>query len=360
MKKTVLYEEHIRNKAKMVEFAGYIMPLEYSGIAGEHREVRTRSGLFDVSHMGEIKITGMETMEFVNYLLTNDIAPYHEKSMAYALMLKEDGGVVDDLMVYKFNNEYCLLVVNASNKDKDYEWIKAHRHKFNVQVEDVSSYYSQLALQGPLAAGILQEFTDYCLDDLKALDFDNIMIHGSRFLVSRSGYTGEDGFEIYGANHNILNLFLELQEHPDITLCGLGCRDTLRFEAAMPLYGHEIGPDINPLEAGLSFAVKMHKDFIGRPALSSYRERTDKRKVVALQLLEKGIARADYPVAVDGRVIGKITTGYMIPGNDKAYAFALVPEAYAALGTIVDVHIRKNTVKARVRNKKFIQKKNIK
>ena len=359
MKKTILYEEHLRNNAKMVEFAGYLMPIEYRGIAYEHEAVRERCGLFDVSHMGQIKIAGRDTVRFVNYLLTNDIASYDSNKMIYGLMLKEDGGVIDDLMVYKFSDEYCLLVVNAANKDKDYQWIVDHRDNFDVKIEDLSPYYSQLALQGPLSAKTLQKYTDYKLDNLKTFDFDVFTVMGRDFIISRSGYTGEDGFEIYGSNQDILELFKKLQSVRDIVLCGLGCRDTLRFEAAMPLYGHEIGPDINPLEAGLAFAVKMDKDFIGRNALLASQEQGLKRKIVALELLERGIARADYPIEVDNRIVGQVTTGYMIPNTDKAYAFGLIESPYSSVGTEVLIHIRKNKIKAKVRNKKFLTKKYI-
>ncbi len=360
MKKTVLYEEHLRNKAKMVEFAGFMMPIEYQGIAAEHRAVREKCGLFDVSHMGEIKIAGKDATRFVNYLITNDVAGYGENKMIYGLMLKEDGGVVDDLMVYKFSDEHYLLVVNAANKDKDYEWITGRREGFDVAIEDLSDDYSQLALQGPLAAGVLQGLTEYRLENLKAFDFDIFPIAGREFVVSRSGYTGEDGFEIYGSHPDILALFSRLIEIPEVTLCGLGCRDTLRFEAAMPLYGHEIGPDINPLEAGLGFAVKTSKDFIGREALLAAKNAGLKRKIVALELLERGIARADYPIEAEGRVIGRVTTGYMIPTTGKAYAFGLIESAYSDIGVEVLIHIRKNKIKAKVRNKKFLEKKYIK
>lgn len=357
MQKTVLYEEHLRHGAKIVEFAGYLMPIEYSGIAQEHRAVREECGLFDVSHMGEIKITGKDATRFVNYLLTNDVAAVKPNKMVYGLLLKEDGGVVDDLMAYKFSDEDYLLVVNAANKDKDFDWIMAYRDGFMVEVKDLSADYGQLALQGPLAAGVLQGLTDYRLENLKAFDFAVIPLAGSEFLVSRSGYTGEDGFEIYGFNPDILALFKRLQAIPEVTVCGLGCRDTLRFEAAMPLYGHEIGPDITPLEAGLGFAVKLDKEFVGRDALLAAKRDGLKRKVVALELLDRGIARADYPIEADGRIIGHVTTGYMIPTTGKSYAFGLIESTYAALGTEVLIHIRKNKAKARVRDKKLLDKK---
>ena len=358
MKKTILYDEHVKRGGKIVEFAGYLLPIEYKGIAYEHQAVRDTCGLFDVSHMGEITIKGRDTTKFVNYIVTNDISLAANKKMIYAMLLNVDGGVIDDLMVYKDNCEHCLLVVNASNKDKDLSWIKCNSEGFDVEIIDDSSLYSQLALQGPNAVNILQKITEYDLSSMKLFDFDYIKVMNKEFIVSRSGYTGEDGFEIYGDNFDILELFKYLADLPEVTLCGLGCRDTLRFEAAMPLYGHEIDHDINPLEAGLNYGVKLEKEeFIGRDALLITQHEGLKRKVVGLELLERGIARSGYEVEVNDQVIGIITTGYMIPNTDKSYAFALIESKYSKIGTELLVRIRKNKVKAKVRNKRFLEKK---
>ena len=262
-------------------------------------------------------------------------------------------------MVYAFDSMNYLLVVNASNKDKDFEWITSHREGFEVDVIDESEKFSLLALQGPLAGKVLGRLTTYPLEELKAFTFDHFMITGKEFLVSRSGYTGEDGFEIYGSDDDILMLFQELINHSEVKLCGLGARDTLRFEAAMPLYGHEISEEINPLVAGLGFAVKLEKDFIGAEALRKEKETGLSKKIVALELLERGIAREGYIVEANGEEIGKITTGYMLPGWEKSLAFALISSPYSKIGTEVAVRIRKNIVPARVRNKKFHDKKYI-
>lgn len=359
MKKTVLYDEHRKQNARMVEFGGYLMPLEYSGIVPEHRAVRESAGLFDVSHMGEIRITGKDANKFLNYLITCQVPETETKKMFYGLLLYPDGGVVDDLMVYAYGPEDYLLVVNAANKDKDYDWITSHQEGFAVEVIDESTQFSQLALQGPLSATVLEKLTSYPLENLKTFTFDHFEIIGKEFLVSRSGYTGEDGFEIYGSNEDILMLFQEFLNHSEVTLCGLGCRDTLRFEAAMPLYGHEISEEINPLVAGLGFAVALEKDFIGVEALRKVKEAGLKERIVALELLDKGIARAGYDVENASEVIGKITTGYMIPGWDVSLAFALVKTEFSKIGTEVFVRIRKNKVPAKVRNKKFLEKKYI-
>lgn len=357
MKKTVLYDQHLLHNAKMVEFGGYLMPIEYTGIALEHQAVREKCGLFDVSHMGEIVLKGSDANRYLNFLLTNEVKMDLKKQMVYGLLLYPNGGVVDDLMVYVQGPNHYLLVVNAANKDKDYQWLKSHQEGFDLEIIDESASTSQIALQGPLSEAILQNLTDYNLESLKLFDFDYFTILGKTFLVSRSGYTGEDGFEIYGSDFDILELFKELTKNPEITLCGLGCRDTLRFEAAMPLYGHEISEEINPLVAGLDFAVKMEKEFIGRETLVKLKNEGLKEKIVALELLERGIARADYPVEAGGEIIGKITTGYLIPNTTKSLAFALISSSYAKIGTEVEVQIRKHKVLARVRNKKFLDKK---
>ncbi len=359
MKKTILYDEHIKAGGKIVEFGGFLLPIEYSSIAEEHAAVRNDVGVFDVSHMGEIRVTGKDTIDFLNYLLTNDMRNFSNGKMIYNFMLYEDGGVVDDLMVYKYSDTECLLVVNASNTDKDYAYMLEHKGQFDVVIINESLIYGQLALQGPKAIEILRSISSNEIDNLKLFDFKHIEIMDNDFLVSRSGYTGSDGFEIYGENNNILVLFRKLMSM-QVTPCGLGCRDTLRFEAGMPLYGHEIDSDITPIEAGLKYAVNINKNFIGKEKVSSQIENGVSRKIVGLEILERGIARNGYDVLVDGAVIGKITTGYMIPNSNNIYAMALIDSTYAEIGTEVNIQIRKNLVKAKIRNKNFLKKKYVK
>lgn len=358
MKRTVLYENHLALGAKMVEFAGYEMPIEYSGLTSEHLAVRNSCGVFDVSHMGEILISGKDALAFCNYILSArlPIAPFR---MNYALLLNHEGTIKDDLMAYVYNEEKILLIVNASNLLKDLAWIIEAKGTYKVKITDLSPATSQLALQGPNAYLILQEFTPFALEALKLFDFREIKLNDCDFLVSRSGYTGEDGFEIYGANQDIANLFTKLIARGVIP-CGLGCRDTLRFEAAMPLYGHETSEDINPFVAALGFAVDMSKDdFIGKKALEQIKAKGIKQKVVALEIMERGIARSGYLVYANGEEIGVITTGYLLPGHERALAFAMLKEGYLDLGTKVEIQIRKNLVSAQVRNKKFLNKKYI-
>lgn len=357
MKKTVLYDAHIKNGGKMVEYAGYLMPVEYVGLSAEHMAVRQSCGLFDVSHMGEIFVLGADAKRFVNYVMTNRVdAPLR---MTYGLFLYPNGGIVDDLMAYCFSDEKIMLVVNASNVDKDFAWLQQQTAGFDIELSNQSNYFSQLAFQGKKAVDVLQTLTNYDLQQMHMFDFDTIDIINRRFITSRSGYTGEDGFEIYGAGEDIVALFDALVAL-QVPLCGLGARDTLRFEANLPLYGHEIDANINPLEATLRFAIDFSKDFIGKDALLLYENEGLKRKVVALELLERGIARQNYEVVCDDKIIGHITTGYMVPGKQSALALAMLDVGYWDIGQEVFVRIRQKDVKAKIRNKKFLNKKYIK
>ncbi|MBO7085886.1 MAG: glycine cleavage system aminomethyltransferase GcvT [Bacilli bacterium] len=359
-KRTCLYKNHIRHNAKMVEFGGFLMPLEYTSISEEHFAVRNDAGVFDCSHMGQIKVSGADTMDFLNYILTCDVKSAQVNHMVYGMMLYQDGTVVDDLMVYKYKEDECMLVVNASNTDKDYANINKYAPKFNVKIENLSDECGELALQGPKAINYFYNFTRYNLDSLKFFTFDYFEIDGTFFNVSRSGYTGSDGFEIYGKNKDIVKLFEDLIES-GVTPCGLGCRDTLRFEAAMPLYGHEISDQITPLEAGLNYAVSFDKgNFIGREVLVKQKEAGVKKKLVGLELKERGIARSGYKLFKDGKEIGYITTGYMIPGTQNSYALGYVTRKNAKIGTEVEVQIRNRLVKMEVRDKKFLKKEYVK
>lgn len=297
MKKTVLFEKHLALGAKMVEFAGYEMPIEYAGLTSEHLAVRNSCGVFDVSHMGEILLSGKDALEFANYLLSSKLNPSPMR-MNYGLLLNYDGGIKDDLMAYVYNEEKVLLVVNASNLTKDYDWIIAAKSNttFELEILDLSPQTSQLALQGPKAYSILQDLTTYPLANLRLFDFVTTKVNNDSFIISRSGYTGEDGFELYGDHQGIERLF-DCLLSKGVIPCGLGCRDTLRFEAAMPLYGHEMSEEINPYEASLAFAIDLNKSaFLGKEALEKIKKQGINRKVVALELQERGIARAGYLV----------------------------------------------------------------
>lgn len=358
MKKTVLNEAHRNLGAKMVEFAGWDMPIVYSSITEEHLKVRQEAGLFDVSHMGEICVKGPEAENFVDYIFTNDLLTMVDHQVLYGMMLYPNGGVVDDLLVYKFNKEHYLLVVNASNIDKDYEWV-VKNNTFDCKVSNESDNFSELAIQGPKAQEILQKLTDFNLEDISFFTHQNIQVDGRLCLVSRTGYTGEDGFEIYGANHDIKDLWsIILQAGEDQILpIGLGARDTLRFEVNLPLYGHELTDQITPLEAGYGFAVKLDAgDFIGKEVLVEQKQNKTSRRICGLELIDKGIMREGYKVYHEDKEVGFITTGYKAPSTGKTVALAMIDRPYDKLGNTLEVEIRNKRKKAIVIKKKFYSK----
>jgi len=358
MKKTVLYEHHVKLGAKIVEFAGFQMPIQYSSIKEEHEAVRNAAGIFDVSHMGEIKVVGKDASKFLDYVFSNTIHSLTSNQIVYGFFLQEDGCVVDDLLVYKINDEHYFLVVNASNTIKDYEWLKKWSKDFDVEVINESAKYSELALQGPFAETMLQSHTNYDLSGLKFFTFDDVIIDHDTFLVSRTGYTGEDGFEIYGEHETIKKLFKKLLiDHDALKPAGLGARDTLRFEVALPLYGHEISDQITPLEAGYKFAVKLDKeDFIGKDALLKQKDEGIKRRLVGLEILDKGIVREGAEIYKDSKQIGFVTTGYQSPSLGKAVALAMLDKPHDKLDTLVDVKVRKRMLQSKVIKKKLYKK----
>ncbi len=361
MKRTPLFNNHLESKGKLIDFGGWELPVEYSGIRTEHDAVRNAAGLFDVSHMGEITVTGEAAEEYLQNIVTNDISVLSNYQICYTTMCYPDGGVVDDLLVYKYSNKKYLLVVNASNTEKDYEWLDTHSIE-NVTIKNVSDEYSQLAIQGPKAQEILQKLSDIDLNEIEFYHFaDNVKIGEINALVSRTGYTGEDGFEIYlpSAEGPILwDLLLESGKDFGLIPAGLGARDTLRFEAALPLYGQEIDKDITPLEAGLGFCVKLSKEkFIGREALAKQKSEGLKRKLAGFEMTERGIPRSHYQVYADGKKIGYVTTGSLSPTLNKNIGLALLDIDYTKEGTEIEVEIRNKKVKAKIIKKPFYTKK---
>ncbi len=357
MKKTVLHDNHVKLGAKMVEFAGYHMPISYTSITEEHMAVRDRAGVFDVSHMGEIVIIGEKATDFVDYVFTNNVRSMTANQVLYGMFCEADGGVVDDLLVYKINDEHYYLVVNASNIDKDLTWLHKN-NRFGVDIIDQSDATSEIAVQGPFAESMLQKATDYDLSTLRFFTFDDMVVYDHDVMVSRTGYTGEDGVEIYGSHEAIKDIFERLlADNERLTPCGLGCRDTLRFEVALPLYGNELSHDITPIMAGYGFAVSFDKgDFIGKDALKKQKDDKPSRRVVGLEMVDKGILRHGYAVYSGERQVGHITTGYIAPTTGESVAMALVDRAHAKKGNELEVAIRKRRVKVKVRNKKFYDK----
>jgi len=335
----------------MVDFAGWEMPIEYQGIIAEHKQVRAAAGLFDVSHMGAIMISGPQAEELLQLLVTSDVSTAHEQQVVYTLMCTEDGGVIDDFIAYKFSSDKWLLVVNAANKDKDLNWIRQHQLP-ESQVDDASDDYAILALQGPKAEAILQTL---CPDDLSRLKpfrfLPESTVAGRPALISRTGYTGEQGFEIYLAPQDASHVWQELLRAggEDIAPIGLGARDTLRFEAKLPLYGQEIGPDITPLEAGLHMFVNLDKEkFIGQDALKQQAASGPPRRLVEFEMQGRGVARSGYPVQKDGHTIGHVTSGSYAPTLEQNIGLALIETAYAQAGETIDILVRKRTIPARI------------
>lgn len=358
MKRTALYDAHVNLGAKIVDFAGYEMPISYTSITEEHTYVREKCGIFDVSHMGEICVRGKEAEKFVDYIFTNDVLSMVDNQVLYGMMCYPDGGVVDDLLVYKFNKEHYLLVVNASNVDKDFDWIKQN-NSFECVATNESDNFSEVALQGPYAQTLLQELTSFDLNEITFFTCKNIHVNGSLVLVSRTGYTGEDGFEIYGTHTDIVDIWNELLDRgkENISPIGLGARDTLRFEVALPLYGNELSKDITPLEAGLGFAVKLEAgDFIGKDVLVKQNTEKTSRRICGVQLEDKGIIRHGYKVFHDNKEVGEITTGYKSPSTGETVALAMIDRPYDKLGTKLTVDVRGTMKNVVVRTKKFYNK----
>lgn len=344
---------------KLIDFGGWELPVNFkAGIIAEHMAVRKNAGLFDVSHMGEIIVEGKNAEDYVDWLVTNDVKQIHVNQVIYTLMCYPHGGVVDDLLVYKYSNEKYFLVVNASNVDKDFKWIKEENPKAleynkSLKIENLSNQFAQLAFQGPNAEKYLQQLTSYDLSSIKFFHFaDNVEIAGKKVLISRTGYTGEDGFEIYLPNEDapalwtkIINTF----EKDGVLPCGLGARDTLRFEAKLPLYGQEIDKDITPLEANLKFFVKLDKtDFCGKDALIKQKENGIPRTLRGCEMIDKGVPRHNNKVFKDGIEIGHVTTGSKSPMLNKFVALILIKRGIVKLGDIVEIEIHGKLKKAKI------------
>ena len=360
LKKTCLHECHVELGAKMSPFGGFDMPIQYSGIIDEHNAVRNDVGVFDVSHMGEIFVSGPDSLKYVNHIFTNDVTNLEEGKILYGMMLYPDGGTVDDLLVYKeFDSEAFLLVVNASNIDKDYAWLLEQTEGFDVVVENRSEEWGQVAVQGPQAEKAVCEVLEYPqAAPLEFYTFCNVEVDGTRVIISRSGYTGEDGFEIYATPELTVKYWNQLLA-AGVKPCGLGCRDTLRFEAGLPLYGDELSAEISHVMSGLSMFCKLDKaEFVGKEAIAEQKANGPAKKVIGLEMEGAAVPRAGYPVELaDGTQVGVVTTGYHSISLDKSLAFALVDSQYAALGTELVIRIRKRTFPAVVIKKRFYQTK---
>jgi aminomethyltransferase len=357
LKRTPLYEEHVQSGGKMVPFAGWEMPVQYpTGILEEHRAVRTKAGLFDVSHMGEVDVRGPDALALVQHITTNDASKLEVGQAQYSVMCREDGGAIDDCIVYRLADRY-MIVVNAANRAKDFDWIVAHAADRDVTVTDISDEIGLLALQGPLAASILARLTNADLDGIRYYHFAEGMVDGGPAIISRTGYTGEDGFELYvaaGAAASLWRRLLQVGGPDGLVPVGLGARDSLRLEMGYALYGNDIDEQHTPLEAGLGWVTKLDKDdFIGQGALAKQKEAGVEQKLVGFLLKERGFPRHGYLVRWQGRDVGEVTSGAHAPSLNVGVGMAYVPSAAAKPGTPIEVVVRDRPVAAEVMRPPF-------
>jgi len=356
LKRTPLNSAHRRLGGRMVEFGGWDMPVQYpAGTMTEHLRTRTHAGLFDVSHMGEIDVRGRDAIPFVNRITSNDVTKLIDGQAQYSALTTPEGTVIDDLLVYRFAEDHLLLVVNAGTTDKDWDWIKSHHGGENVELQDVSADYCQIAIQGPAALSILQTLTAVPLNEIKYYHFREGEVDGVAAIVSRTGYTGEDGFEVYAAAdqaEQIWNRLLEAGNFGDddgVLPCGLAARNTLRLEAGMCLYGHEIDETTTLLEANLGWICKLNKgEFIGRDRLAKQKEEGIKRKLVGFEVTDRGIARDGQDVFIGGQRVGQVTSGSPAPFLKKNIGMAYVPVESAKEGSAIEIDVRGRLVGARV------------
>ncbi|HYL98937.1 MAG TPA: glycine cleavage system aminomethyltransferase GcvT [Blastocatellia bacterium] len=352
LKRTPLHEIHLKLGARLVEFAGWEMPVQYTGPAQEHMSVREAAGLFDVSHMGEIEIQGPKTIEFLQSLTTNDVAKLSDNQLQYSILTNEKGGVLDDLLVYRINAEYFLLVVNAGTTETDFNWLKHHAASFGVELHNTSSAHALIALQGPKSELILQNLTDHVLDRIPYYWSQRVEVDGVSCRVSRTGYTGEDGFEIFctpaDAPH-LWNRLLVTGRESGIVSCGLAARNTLRLEAAFRLYGHDMDETTTPIEAGLAWTVKLNKgNFIGKQVLDKQRREGVSRRLVGFEVEDRAPARDDYPIYINGAEAGKVSSGSPAPFLRKNLGLAYLPAGHNAAGSHFEIGVRGRQVPARV------------
>jgi aminomethyltransferase len=355
LRETALRSRHEELGARLIPFAGWLMPVQYSGVIDEHRTVRSAAGLFDLGHMGQVRVTGGDALPYLQLITTNDVSALEPGDAQYSLLPNEQGGVIDDIIIYRFPDESgYLVVVNAANHSKDVAWMhgqRSTRPELEVDVDDVSDSLGMIAIQGPEAPRIVGELTESDLSELAPFHWRRATVAGLPVLVARTGYTGEDGFEFYVPQEQTAALWdalLKSGAPRGLKPVGLGARDTLRLEARMPLYGNELGDDISPIEAGLSWAVKLDKGpFIGREAIAAVKESGPSRRTVGFRLLERaGSARHGYPVELDGRTVGVVTSGAHSPTLGAEIGLALVEADVAGVGKPLDIVIRGRPVRA--------------
>jgi len=356
LKSTPLNSIHRKMGGRMVEFGGWDMPVQYpAGTVEEHLRTRTHAGLFDVSHMGEVDVRGRDAVAFINRLVSNDASKLVDGQAQYSALTTPEGTVIDDLLVYRLAENHLLLVVNAGTTDKDWDWISSHREHENVELRNVSADYCQLALQGPNALGVLQKLTSLPLSEIKYYHSRESQVDGMTAIVSRTGYTGEDGFEVYASPDKAEELWIKILDAGNfgaddgVLPCGLAARNTLRLEAGMCLYGHEIDETTTLLEANLGWITKFNKgDFIGRDRLLKQKEDGINRKLVGFEVTDRGVARDGQDVLIDGQLVGRVTSGSPAPFLKKNIGLAYVPVEFANEGRIVEIDVRGRMLGAQI------------
>ena len=357
MQRTLLYESHVELGGRIVPFAGWELPVQYpTGPLAEHNAVRTAAGLFDIDHMGQFRLTGPDADAFLQYVQVYDISQMQVWEAHYSLLCYEDGTIVDDIFLYRLPDGW-MIAVNAGNRPKDLAWLQAHSHGYQIDLSDISDETYMLALQGPKAEAILQKLTDTDLGQVAARTGLRATVGGVEMLLGRTGYTGEDGFELYlpaPAAVGFWKALLAAGQDDGLLPCGLAARDSLRFEACMPLYGHEIDSATNPFEARQGWTVSLEKpDFLGRAALLKAKLEENRKILIGFEMIDRAVPREHYEIAVDGQVVGYVTTGMKSPTLDKFVGLGYVPPVYQKLGTEIDILVRGATKKAKVVRRPF-------
>lgn len=359
LQRTALFEEHLRLHGRMVPFAGWELPVQYDGLGPtvEHHAVRTAAGLFDIDHMGQLTVKGADALRFLQYIQVGDLSDMVDREARYSLMCYADGTVIDDIFVYRLAADDWWVIVNASNRHKDFAWLQAHAVGYDVHVTDISDATYMLALQGPKAQAVLQRLTTLDLATVPFHTCAQAEVAGVPTLIGATGYTGEYGYELFFPVAEAAKLWwgiLAAGKDDGLLPCGLAARDSLRFEPCLPLYGHEIHQDIDPISARLGWAVSFNRgDFIGRDALLRIKLEGPKQVLVGFEMVDKGVPRGDYPVAIDGQVVGKVTTGMKAPTSGRFVGLAYVPASHAALGSEIDILIRDQPKRAVVVKRPF-------
>ncbi|MBM2835332.1 MAG: gcvT [Candidatus Brocadiaceae bacterium] len=353
MKKTPLYDTHLKHNAKMVSFHDYVMPLQYDSIINEHHCVRENAGLFDISHMGRFEVSGDKAFPFIQQIITNDAGQLADKQVLYTPICNEQGGIIDDILVYKWHEKHFMLVVNCSNAEKDLSWLQKQAANYQpLEIRDLTDSVSLLALQGPQSINMLEVALKTKFDYIKRFSFDDYVWDGTRITISRTGYTGEDGFEIFvdsGQVVKLWNLLIGKNKQDGLRPIGLGARDTLRLEACLLLYGNDMDETITPLETTIAWTVKFNKgNFIGKESLLNQKTRGIDRKLVGFEMIDRGIPRHGYLVFKGNEMIGKVTSGSFSPSTNKNIGLCLIQSQYAKIGEEFQIQIRDNMYNARI------------